>query len=474
MIQLAMRMLDEGFFITFINSDHTHQWMFHQRPAAAAAYLSTLPNLRFEHIPDGLPDHHQRFNEKPGGVVEMIAATLALPGPFAKLVRRILNSDESPPLTCIIADAFCTWIQDVADQFHIPRVSLWTTPVHANIAYAFQSTLQSLGLIPVKDQSKLQEVVHCIQGINPMKLENYISFVLVDSTTDFLFQWFLRLCMKRPLEAAWNLGNTFEELESEACAAFKKDVPNFLQIGPLLPTDVCHGNPHDMEATSILSMWPENTTCKDWLSKHEKASVIYISFGSMVNMSEEDIGELIQGLEESGVPFLWAIRPDQIGPALSGLRGKLDSEAVQGKPSGRAMLVSWAPQLAVLTHPSVGLFLFHCGWNSVGESVDGGVPILAKPGGFAEQRMNAHYIADVSKIGHCLRNGARSSDIKLLISSLLGNSEEAASMQGRLSALRQTALATVSPGGSSMSNFKLFIDDMRRLAAAPARQLHDL
>ncbi|KAI5056161.1 hypothetical protein GOP47_0029682 [Adiantum capillus-veneris] len=157
-----------------------------------------------------------------------------------------------------------------------------------------------------------------------MKLENYISFFSVDSTTDFVFQWLLRLCMKRLLEAAWNLANTFEELESEACAAFKKEVPNFLPIGPLLPIDVCHGNPHDMESTSILSMWPEDTTCKDWLSKHEKASVIYISFGSIVNMSEEDIGELIQGLEESGVPFLWAICPDQMGAALSRLREKLD------------------------------------------------------------------------------------------------------------------------------------------------------
>ncbi|KAI5055793.1 hypothetical protein GOP47_0029314 [Adiantum capillus-veneris] len=373
MMQLAMRLLDEGFFITFVNTDHNHERMF-PKPTADNARLRSW------------------------------------------FGTYILNSNESPPLTCILADACCTWIQDVADQFHIPRVSLWTTPVHANIAYTFQSTLQSLGIIPVKDQSKLQEVVHYIQGIAPMKLEDYISFFFVDSTTDFMFQWFLRLSLKRPLEAAWNLGNDFEELESEACAAFKKEVPDFLPTGPLLLIDVRHGNPHDMESTSIGSMWPEDTTCKDWLSKHEKASVIYIAFGSVVNMLEEEIGELIQGLEESGAPFLWAVRPDLRGAALSRLREKLDSEAVQGKPSGQGMLVSWAPQLAVLTHPSVGLFVSHCGWNSVIESVAGGVPILEKTPGFAEQSMNAHYITDVWKIGHRLPNGASASDIKLLIS----------------------------------------------------------
>ncbi|MCO5550136.1 hypothetical protein L7F22_003617 [Adiantum nelumboides] len=463
MMQLAKRMIDEGFFITFVNTDYNHQKLFGKQ-ATDAAEVSITPHLRFEHIPDGLPDSHSRFNEKPGGVTETTAAILALPGPLAKLVRRIASSNEFPPLTCIIADSFCTWVQEMADQFQLPRVSLWTTPVHANIAYTFQSTLQSRGLIPVKDQNKLQEVVECLEGISPMKLEDYISFFLVDSTVDFQFQWHLRLCMQRPQEAAWNLGNNFEELEQEACAAFKKEVPNFLPIGPLLPIDVLCRNPLNTASAGIMSLLPEDATCNEWLSQHEKASVIYISFGSIANMSEEEVEELIKGLEESGSPFLWAIRPDQSGVALSLLREKLGSEAVEGKPSRRALLVSWAPQLAVLTHPSVGLFLSHCGWNSVIESVAGGVPILAKPGGFAEQSMNAHYIANVWKIGHRLPNGARASDIKLLISSLLGGSREAASMQGRLSALRQTALAALSPGGSSMSNFKIFIDAMYKRA----------
>ncbi|KAI5055851.1 hypothetical protein GOP47_0029372 [Adiantum capillus-veneris] len=434
MMQLAKRLIDEGFFITFLNTDYNHQKMFgKQAPEVAKA-----PNLRFEHLPDGLPDGHNRFNEKPSGLTEFTAAILALPGPVAKLVRHIANSNDSPPLTCIISDAFCSWMQDVADQFQIPRVSLWTTPVHANMAYMFQSTLQSLGLIPVKDQSKLQEMVDCIPGVVPMKLEDYISFFLVDSSADFQFQWHLRLCMTRPLEAAWNL-------------------------------DVLRGNPHNAASTGIISLWPEDTTCNEWLSQHKKASVIYISFGSIANMSEEEMGELIQGLEESGAPFLWAIRPDQSGAALLRLRERLDSEAVQGKLSRQALLVAWAPQLAVLTHPSVGLFLSHCGWNSVIESVAGGVPILAKPGGFAEQRMNAHYIADVWKIGRRLPNGARASDIKLLISSLLGDFGEAASMQGHLSALRQIALDAVSPGGSSNSNLKKFIDDMYKRAASLSR-----
>jgi len=47
-----------------------------------------------------------------------------------------------------------------------------------------------------------------------------------------------------------------------------------------------------------------------------------------------------------------------------------------------------APQLRILQHPATGAFLSHCGWNSVIESMSGGVPILAAPLR-AEQKMMA-------------------------------------------------------------------------------------
>ena len=46
------------------------------------------------------------------------------------------------------------------------------------------------------------------------------------------------------------------------------------------------------------------------------------------------------------------------------------------------------PQLRVLRHPACGAFLNHCGWNTVLESLAGGVPIIAWPRQF-EQRMTA-------------------------------------------------------------------------------------
>eukprot|EP00250_Pteridium_aquilinum_P012893 c2100_g1_i1 orf=1-672(-) len=199
MMELGKRMMEEGIIITFVSTEYNHERMFKGNGGGSA---EKLPNLRFEQISDGLPAWHNRFNSK-NGVVETTVATMAMSGALAKLVQRINSSDESPPLTCIVADAFFSWVQDVADRFGIPRVSLWTCPVHANLAFHFQSTLESNGIIPVTEKSKqLQEVVNCIDGIAPMKLEDYISFFLINTTTDVLYQLFLRLFMKRAEDAA--------------------------------------------------------------------------------------------------------------------------------------------------------------------------------------------------------------------------------------------------------------------------------
>ncbi|XP_028802159.1 hydroquinone glucosyltransferase-like [Neltuma alba] len=58
------------------------------------------------------------------------------------------------------------------------------------------------------------------------------------------------------------------------------------------------------------------------------------------------------------------------------------------------VIPSWAPQIQILSHNSIGGFLSHCGWNSILQSLQKGVPLIAFPL-FAEQRMNACLLTDL-------------------------------------------------------------------------------
>ncbi|OWM83200.1 hypothetical protein CDL15_Pgr011882 [Punica granatum] len=45
----------------------------------------------------------------------------------------------------------------------------------------------------------------------------------------------------------------------------------------------------------------------------------------------------------------------------------------------RGKIVPWAPHLVVLRHRLVGVFVTHCGWNSLVESIAGGVMLIGRP-----------------------------------------------------------------------------------------------
>ncbi|VFQ72190.1 unnamed protein product [Cuscuta campestris] len=130
----------------------------------------------------------------------------------------------------------------------------------------------------------------------------------------------------------------------------------------------------------------------EWLGKKEENSTVYVSFGSECFLSDEEIQEMAYGLEESRVNFVWVVRfpnGEEKNLEMALPKGFLDRVGGRGR-----VVEGWAPQARILSHPSVGGFVSHCGWNSVMESVVRGVPIIALPMQF-DQPVNAKLVVKI-------------------------------------------------------------------------------
>ncbi|KAF3662719.1 putative non-specific lipid-transfer protein 2-like [Capsicum annuum] len=259
--------------------------------------------------------------------------------------------------------------------------------------------------------------------------------------------------------ARGTLINSFEELESWYVDAYKKDVNKVFCVGSV---SLCNKEMDD-EMVDI--------NCLNWLDSMKPKSVIYVCFGSLCNISFMQMKEIGLGLESSNVAFIWIIR---------GLNFTLEvekwlrDENFEEKVKGRGMIIrGWAPQVMILSHPSVGGFLTHCGWNSTLEGISCGVPMITFPM-FAEQFYNEKFIVNVLKTGVRVgvevindpwnkeKNGVpvNKDRIKKAIDQLMDKGLEGEERRKRAKELAQISKKAIQEEGSSYLNIKLLIEDV--------------
>ncbi|KAI8643021.1 hypothetical protein BD408DRAFT_431766 [Parasitella parasitica] len=151
---------------------------------------------------------------------------------------------------------------------------------------------------------------------------------------------------------------------------------------------------------------PLSFELKEYLDAHER--IAYIAFGQIATPVEKDITLILAGLLESIEQgkldgFLWAsvhaagFFPDTI---ITSSNTTYNVQDMFNPKHPYARVIKWAPQTAVLHHPSTKLFVSHGGLGSWYESMYSGTRMIMFPF-FGDQPGNA-LVIERSKLGGIL------------------------------------------------------------------------
>jgi UDP-glucoronosyl and UDP-glucosyl transferase len=289
----------------------------------------------------------------------------------------------------------------------------------------------------------LETPIDWICGMQGIRLKDIPSFIRTTNCDDIMLN-FDGGEAQNALKAQGLILNTFESLEHEVLLALRKRFPHLYTIGPL-PLLVNKLQPSKLDQIGS-NLWKEDVRCLEWLSVYKPRSVVYVNFGSITVMTAEQLSEFAWGLANSMHPFLWVIRPDLI----SGEKAILPAGFIS-QIKDRGLLASWCPQDKVLSHPSVGVFLTHCGWNSTLESICGGVPMICWPF-FAEQPTNCRYVCVKWEIGLEIDTYVRRAEIESLVREAI-EGKKGQDMKLKAMEWKEKAKEAVKQGNHSCKDF---------------------
>ena len=292
-----------------------------------------------------------------------------------------------------------------------------------------------------------------ISGMKDIRLKDLPRFMRITDLSDVLFD-FVGSETQNCLRSSTIIINTFEELESETLDTLRANNPNIYSIGPIHMLGRHFPEKENGFKASGSSLWKSDPKCIKWLSKWEPCSVLYINYGSITVMTNHHLKEFAWGIANSKLPFLWIVRPDvAMDEEISTLPQDFLDEV-----KDRGYITSWCYQDQVLSHPSVGGFLTHCGWNSTLETISYGVPTICWPF-FAEQQTNCRHLCKSWKIGVEINHDVKRDEVTELVVEMM-EGEKGKEMRHKCLEWKKKARKATNLGGSSYNNFQKLIKEV--------------
>lgn len=356
-----------------------------------------------------------------------------------------------------VTDSFFDWSADAAAEHGVPRIAFLGSSLFSRACS--ESTLRNN---PVEAAPDDPDALVLLPGL-PRRVELRRSQMMEPKKRPERWAFFQRM-NAADQRSYGEVFNSFHELEPDFMEHYTTTLGRRAWlVGPvaLASKDVATRG-----ANNGLS--PDAGACQQWLDAKPEGSVVYVSFGTLTHFSPPEMRELARGLDLSGKNFVWVV-------------GGADTEESEWMPDGFAELVArgdrgfiirgWAPQMLILTHPAVGGFVTHCGWNSTLEAVSAGVPMVTWPR-YADQFYNEKLVVELLKVGVAVGSTDYASMLETrraviggeviakAIGRVMGDGEDAEAIREMAKELGEKARRAVANGGSSYDDVGRLVDEL--------------
>ncbi|WOK97287.1 hypothetical protein Cni_G05995 [Canna indica] len=383
MIDFARLLALNGVLVTVVTTPvNTARFKAIVDRANAAGLIIRLAELRFPCAEVGLPEGCENVDLIPNaqeyGAGFMEAVSL-LREPLLRHLR-----EQWPAPSCLVVDSCSPWAVDVARELGIPR-------------FVFHSP-SCFFLLAGRNASKVKPA----DPFEPFLVPDFpheLQVVKGQALQFFDYPGWEKLFAEIKAAEASADGlviNTFQELEAAYLDSYSKALGKKMwAVGPVC---LVNKNLDDKFSRGDKITSVDEKFISSWLDERDPKSVIYVSCGSVAINSFSHLVEVGLGLESSSQAFLWVIKKVEMTPAVEAWL-----EEFEGRTRSRGLIVrGWAPQILILTHPSVGGFMTHSGWNSTLEAVTAGIPMVTWPH-MVDQFLNEKFVVEVLRTGVALK-----------------------------------------------------------------------
>ncbi|KAK7363673.1 hypothetical protein VNO77_05823 [Canavalia gladiata] len=406
--------------------------------------------FQFPSIEVGLPDG-----------VENISAVTDLEKSYrvhyaTMLLREpIQNFVEQDPPDCIVADFLYPWVDELANKLGIPRL-----------------VFNGFSLFAICAMESVKK--HCIGDSGSFVIPDFPHHITMSSTPPKDAREFIDPLLTVALKSNGFIINNFAELDGEEYIEHYEKTTGHKawHLGPASLVRRSVEEKAERGQKSVVS----THECLNWLNSKRDNSVLYVCFGTISYFPNKQLYEIASAIEATGHEFIWVV-PEKKGKEEESEeeKGKWLPKGFEQRNGKKGMIIrGWAPQVLILSHPAVGAFLTHCGWNSTVEAVSAGVPMITWPV-HSDQFYNEKLITQVRGIGvevgaeEWTLSGYYESEkllgrgrIQEAIRRVMDGGDEAQQIRRRARHFGEMARQAVQDGGSSFHNLTALIDHLKR------------